>query len=124
MVLSTVLALFSGCVSTETGHSTAGVHLTADKIVSRYEKPVPLLANATRLVLQHNGQLLEDNVVNNTFRAKVNQHNVWVKVEDLDGSGRITVVTVQARGPVGSDITLAAELSKQIALQLMAGQSQ
>jgi hypothetical protein len=76
------------------------------------------------VVLQRNGKLLVDNVANNTFQAKVNQRNVWVKVADLDGSGKITVVSVQARGPVGGDVDLAAELSKQIALQLMAAQNQ
>jgi len=124
LALSTVLVLFSGCVSTETGHSAAGDPFAKDKIISRYEKPGPLLVNATRVVLRRNGQLLVDNVVNNTFQAKVNQRNVWVKVADLDGTGRITVVTVQARGSVGGDVDLAAELSKQIALQLMAGPNQ
>jgi hypothetical protein len=123
LALSGALVLFSGCVGTETGHSAAGMP-TKDKIVSRYEKPVAPLVAATRVVLQRNGQLLVDNVVNNTFQAKVNQRNVWVKVADLDGTGRITVVTVQARGSVGGDVDLAAELSKQIALQLMAGANQ
>jgi hypothetical protein len=114
-----VLALASGCVGTETGHSTAGWPLSKDTITSRYEKPVPLLAAATRTVLTRNGKLLVDNVVDNTFQAKVNQRNVWVRVSDLDG--KITVVSVQVRGDFGTDIDLASEISKQIALQLMAG---
>jgi hypothetical protein len=118
LALSAVLALASGCVGTETGHTTAGFP-SKDTITSRYEKPVPLLAAATRVVLTRNGKLLVDNVVDNTFQAKVNQRNVWVRVSDLDG--KITVVSVQVRGDVGGDIDLAAELSKQIALQLMAG---
>jgi hypothetical protein len=122
LALSTVLVLFSGCVSTETGHAVGGVPFTKDTITSRYEKPVAPLVNATRVVLTRNGKLLMDNVVNNTFQAKVNQRDVWVKVADLDG--KITVVSVQARGSMGGDIDLAAELSKQIALQLMAGPSQ
>jgi hypothetical protein len=117
-----VLALASGCVHTETGHETGGVPWTKDTITSRYEKPVAPLANATRVVLNRNGKLLVDNVVDNTFQAKVNQRNVWVKIADLDG--KITVVSVQARGPMGGDVDLAAEISKQIALQLMAGQNQ
>jgi hypothetical protein len=124
LAFSTILVLGSGCVGTETGHTTAAFWPNKDKIISRYEKPVPLLVNATRVVLQRNGKLLVDNVANNTFQAKVNQRNVWVKVADLDGSGKITVVSVQARGPVGGDVDLAAELSKQIALQLMAAQNQ
>jgi hypothetical protein len=118
-----MLVLFSGCVGTETGNTVGGFP-TKDKIVSRYEKPLPLLVAATRFVLQHNGKLLVDNVVDNTFEAKVNQRDVWVKVADLDGTGKITVVSVQARGSYGGDVDLAAELSKQIALQLMATQNQ
>jgi hypothetical protein len=122
MALSAVLVLASGCVSTETGKPVAGVPFTKDTIVSRYEKPLPLLVTATRTVLNRNGKLLVENVVNNSFQAKVNQRNVWVKVTDLDG--KITMVSVQARGSVGGDVDLAAEISKQIALQLMAEQNQ
>jgi len=121
LALSTVLVLASGCVGTETGHEVSGMPFTKDTITSRYEKPVALLANATRVVLSRNGKLSVDNVVDNTFQAKVNQRDVFVKVADLDG--KITVVSVQVRGPMGGDIDLAAELSKQIALQLMAGQN-
>jgi hypothetical protein len=117
LALSTALILTSGCVGTETGKPVFGVP-TKDTITNHYEKPVPLLVEATRVVLKRNGELLVDNVVNNTFQAKVNQHNVWVKVVDLDG--KITSVSVQARGPLGSDVDLAAQISTQIALQLTA----
>jgi hypothetical protein len=116
LALSTALMLSSGCINTETGKPVAGEPFTKDTIIDRYEKPVPLLVDATRTVLKRNGKLLVDNVVNNTFQAKIDQHNVWVKVADLDG--KITQVSVQARGPFGGDVDLAAELSKQIALQL------
>ena len=119
LALSAALVLSSGCVSTQTGHETAGFP-AKDTITSKYEKPVPMLTAATHDVLTRNGQMIVENIVDHTFQAKVNQHNVWVKVADLDG--KITVVTVQARGPMGGDVDLAAEISKQIALQLMAGQ--
>jgi hypothetical protein len=73
-------------------------------------------------VLNRNGKLLVDNAVNNTFQARVNQRNVWVRVADVDG--KVTQVTVQARSSMGGDVELAAEISKQIALQLMATQGQ
>ena len=73
-------------------------------------------------MLNRNGKLLVDDSVNNTFQARVNQRNVWVRVADVDG--KVTQVTVQARGSMGGDVELAAELSKQIALQLMATQGQ
>jgi len=111
-------ALLAGCVSTQDGHTTGGMPLTKDTITSRYERPVSQLTAATRLVLNQNGKMLVDNGVNNTFVAKVNQRNVWVKVSDVDG--KLTQVTVQVRTKVKGDVDLAAELSKQIALQLMA----
>ena len=121
LALSSALILSSGCVSTENGRSAFGVP-TKDTITNHYEKPVPKLVEATRVVLKRNGKLLFDNVVNNTFQAKINQHNVWVKVDDLDG--KITSVSVQARGPLGSDIDLASQISTQIALELTAEQHQ
>ena len=122
LALSTCLILLPGCISTEDGHSVAGWPITKDRIVSRYARPVAQLAAASRTVLNRNGKLLVDNAVNNTFEAKVNQHSVWVKVADVDG--RITEVTVQARGSMGGDIDTAAEISKQIGMMLVAGPSQ
>ena len=115
LALSTVLVLASGCVPTETGHEAGGLP-TKDTITDRYERPVPVLAAAVREVLKRNGKLLVDNVVDNTFQAKVNQRNVWVKVAAVDP--KVTAVYVQVRGNFGGDIYLASELSKQIALQL------
>ncbi len=117
-----MLVCFSGCVGTEDGHSTGGDPFSKDTIVSRYEKPVTPLAAATRVVLNRNGKLLVDNSVNNTFQAKINERNVWVRVSDVDG--KVTQVSVQARGSFGGDVDLAAEISKQIALQLMSGPGQ
>lgn len=122
LVCSVALLCLSGCVGTEDGHSTGGIPFTKDSIVSRYEKPVQPLANATRVVLSRNGKMIVDNAVNNTFEARINQRNVWVRVSDVDG--KVTQVTVQARGSMGGDVDLAAEISKQIALQLMASQNQ
>jgi len=83
---------------------------------SVYARPAQLTA-ATRTVLTRNGKLLVDNAVNNTFQAKINQRNVWVRVTDVDG--KVTEVSVLARTSMGDDVDLSAELSKQIALQLM-----
>ena len=116
LALSTMLVLASGCRHTEDGNNTVAVPLTKDTIPSKYEKPIQPVVNATREVLQRNGKLLIDNVVDHTFKAKVNQHTVWVKVRDLDG--KITEVDVQARGAWGGDVELAAELSKQIGMLL------
>jgi hypothetical protein len=51
------------------------------------------------------------------LQGKVNDCNVWLRVETVDP--QITQVTVQARTKWGnSDIDLAHELEKEIALQL------
>jgi hypothetical protein len=122
LFFAAALVCMSGCVGTQDGHSTGGDPFSKDTITSRYEKPVQPLAAATRVVLNRNGKMLVDNVVNNTFQARVNERNVWVKVSDVDG--KVSQVSVQVRGSMGGDVDLAAELSKQIALQLMATQGQ
>jgi hypothetical protein len=122
LALAACLALLSGCIGTQDGHSVAGVPFTKDRIVSRYARPVSELTAVTRVVLNRNGKLLVDNAINNTFEAKVNQHTVWVKITDVDG--RITQVTVQARGSMTGDVDTAAEISKQIGMMLVAGPGQ
>ena len=122
LALSTCLVLLPGCIGTEDGHSVAGVPFTKDRFVSRYARPVAQLAAATRTVLNRNGKLLVDNSVNNTFQAKINQHSVWVKIADVDG--RISEVTVQARGNMAGDADTAAEIKTQIGMMLMTGPSQ
>jgi hypothetical protein len=122
LVLSAALVLLPGCIGTQDGHSVAGMPLTKDTITSRYARPAAQLSAAARTVLNRNGKILVDNVVNNSFEAKVNQHRVWVKITDVDG--RITEVAVQARGSMAGDVDMAAEISKQIGMMLVAGQSQ
>jgi hypothetical protein len=95
---------------------------TKDRITSRYARPAAQLSVATRTVLNRNGKIILDNVVNNSFEAKVNQHRVWVKVTDIDG--RVTEVTVQSRGWMAGDVDTAAEISKQIGMMLVAGAGQ
>ncbi len=119
LALSVCLVVFSGCIGTQDGHSVAGMPFTKDKFTSRYQRPVAQLVAATRAVLNRNGKILVDNSVNNSFEAKVNMHKVWVRCADVDG--RVTEVTVQARGNMLGDADTAAEISKQIGMMLMAG---
>jgi hypothetical protein len=94
------------------------VPFTKDTITSRYEKPAPQLVAVARVVLNRNGKLLHDDSVNSSLEARINQHDVWVKVTDLDG--KVTEVAVQARGSATGDVDLAAEISKQIGMELVA----
>ena len=116
-VAFSALALFvSGCVSTPTGGSKVGVPFLKDSLTSRYPRSVEQLVAATRTVLTRLGKLSVDNVVDNTFQAKVNERNVWVKITKVDA--KTTELVVKVRTSMGADIALAAEIDKEIALQL------
>jgi len=116
-VALSALALFvSGCVSTPTGHSQAGVPLLKSTLTRRYPRSVEQLVAATRVVLTRNGKLSVDNSVDNSFQAKVNERDVWVKITKVDD--KVTELVIMVRKGLGADIDLAAELDKQIALQL------
>jgi hypothetical protein len=103
----------SGCVSTVDGRSQAGMPLTKDTIESRYERPVALIFNAAKEVLQLNGTLTSENTINHSLIAKIDTRTVWVAVEDVEP--KVSRVRVQARTKGGlGDIDLASEIDKQI----------
>jgi hypothetical protein len=79
------------------------------------------VSQATEAVLARMGKLISHDTINNYYEARVNQRSVYVHLENVD-NGNITQVSVQARTGVGADIQLAAEIDKQIALQLAAAQ--
>jgi hypothetical protein len=120
--------LAAGCVNTVTGGRTAGVPFIKDKIESRYERPADSVFQAAKQVISEDGVLVTEgtlygqtNAIGNivrTVKGKVNDRTVWVRVEQLDP--KITGVAVQTRTPAGgSDIDLAAEIDKQIAIRLV-----
>jgi hypothetical protein len=110
-------ALFvSACVSTPTGESKGGWPIGKDTSTSRYPRSVDQVVEAARFVLKHNGKLLRDNSVDNTFIAKINERDVYVKVTKVDA--KTTELVIMARGSMAGDIILATDLDKQIALQL------
>ena len=113
---------FTGCVKTADGHVKAGVPLSKDKIVSRYQRTVPQLMAASRVVLARLGQIEADNTVGNSLHARVNNRNVWVSVAEVPDDPQVTEVVVQARTKMGGDVDLASEISKQIAIQLAVAQ--
>ncbi len=115
------LAVFiSGCVETVDGRSQAGVPWVKDRVEGRYEVPAPRVFDAAKQVLAANGTLTGENTINHSLEAKVNQNTVFVHVETLDASKPLTHVIVQVRAKGGaSDIDLAHEIEKQIALKLV-----
>ncbi len=120
IILLTAAAMtvfFTGCVKTVDGHMKAGVPFIKDRIVSSYERPVAQIFAAAKEVIAANGTLNREDTINKTVEGKVNQRTVFVKVAEVDPN--VTQVIVQVRTKAGvSDIDLAAELDKQIALRL------
>ena len=116
----------TGCITTVDGHKEAGVPFRKDKIVSRYQLPLEQIFNAAKEVLAGEkgglGVLQAENRVNNSLVAKVNTRMVYVKVSEVEPN--INEIVVQVRTDAGwSDVDWAAEIDKQIALRLQAGQS-
>ncbi|MEK7686628.1 MAG: hypothetical protein AAB466_14530 [Verrucomicrobiota bacterium] len=115
--MSCLVVLFSGCYSTPDGHMRAGVPFVKDRIESRYERPVDQIFAAAKEVLKFNGTLYGENTVTKMLEAKIDTRTVWVKVDEVQP--KISRVVVQARRKGGtSDIDLASEIDKQIALRL------
>jgi hypothetical protein len=118
-LLTALAGIITGCVETVDGRSEAGVPFIKDTITGTYERSVPQVLAAARAVLNFNGKLTADNSVNNSLEAKVNQATVWVHVDQIDTVKPVSRVQVQVRNRAGgSNIDLAAEIEKQIALQL------
>jgi hypothetical protein len=123
ILLGAVLAS-AGCVSTVDDRKTAGVPFIKDRVEGRYERSVEKVAQAAKQVVTANGVLINESTLYDqtnavrTVEGKVNQRTVWVRIEWVDP--KITAVTVQTRtSGGGSDIDLAHEIEKQIALKLV-----
>lgn len=111
-----LIPAFTACVSTVNDGKKAGMPFTKDTIESRYQRSIDQLAVATREVLARNGTITSDDSVTRVVQAKINNRSVFVKLEELEP--QLTRVLVQVRAGAGGDVDLAAEIDKQIALQL------
>lgn len=119
-LLALLVCIGAGCVNTVDGRQQVGVPFIKDKKVALYERSPMEIWNAAKDVLNFNGRLYGEDVMQSTLEASVNTRTVWVKVEPVDGG--TTRVTVQARTKGGgSDLDLASDIDKQIALRLQSG---
>jgi hypothetical protein len=123
-LLATMLLAGVGCVDTVSGDKAPGVPFIKDKVEGRYERPLEQVFDAAKEVVKYNGTLIKESTLHTetntvkTIEGKVNQRTVWVRVESV--APKITGVAVQTRTPGGgSDIDLAHEIEKQIALKLV-----
>jgi hypothetical protein len=123
LAVAMMLALFTGCYSTQDNRTKVGMPMAKDKIESRYERPVETIFAAAKEVLRFNGTLYGENTISHTLEAKVDTRTVYVSVDEVEP--KISRVVVQARTKARmADIDLAAEIDKQIALKLAAGTKQ
>ena len=113
-----IVILTAGCVGTVSGTHSAAVSWGQDYMVGRYDRSVDQVYQASVQVVQTDGTLITEYVPHddtNTVRSlygKVNNENVWVRVEGIDP--QITQVTVQARSKWGTkDLDLVHELEKR-----------
>ncbi len=122
LTICTLALLVAGCVRTVDNRKMAGNPLTKDKIVRVYERPVLTTWVAAKDVLAANGTIIHEDVMQSTLTAKVDTRTVLVKVEAVDA--KMSRVTTQVRTKMrNSDLDLAGEIDKQIALRLATGQT-
>lgn len=122
-ILIGAVVVGAGCVSTVSDRKTAGVPFIKDRVEGRYERPLERVFQSAKDVIKKNGVLVNESTLYNetntvkTVEGKVNQCNVWVRVEAMDP--KVTAVIVQTRtSGGGTDIDLAHEIEKEIALEL------
>lgn len=119
-----VLIGAAGCVSTVNERSTAGVPFLKDKVEAVYPRSLEQVFAAAKEVMMDRGALINEGVLylnqTNSARAiegKVEKRKIWIRVEAVEAA--LTKVIVQARTTGGgSDMQLAAQLDKEIALKL------
>ncbi len=113
-----------GCVDTVSGRKTGGVPFIKDSVEGRYERPLDAVFNAAKDVVSAVGVLRNESILHGetntvkTVEGKINQRNVWIRVEGV--APNITSVIVQTRTSGGAtDIDLAHQVEKDIALKLV-----
>lgn len=121
VAISAVALVLAGCVRTIDGRREAALPLVKDRLVRVYERPVMQVWAAAKDVLNANGVIFSEDVMQSTVSARIDTKIVRVKTESIDPT--MTRVTVQTRTKSGgSDLDLAGEVDKQIALRLATGQ--
>ena len=124
LALVGVSLIGAGCVRTVTERTSFGVPFVKDSVEGRYERPLEQVFDAAKEVVKFNGALVSESTLHSetnlvkTVEGKVNQRSVWIRVEAMDP--KVTGVAVQTRTKGGAtDIDLAHEIEKQIALKLV-----
>jgi hypothetical protein len=121
VAISVLAFALTGCVSTVDGRKEVGVPLIKDRVVRIYERPVLQVWAAAKDVLNATGTIFSEDVMQSSVSAHVDAKIIRVKVESLDA--KTTRMTVQCRTKAGgTDLDLAGEVDKKIAIRLATGQ--
>ena len=118
-----IIVVATGCINTVSGTKTPAIWFGRDYVEGRYNRSVDQVYQASIAAIQADGTLITEYIphdeTNNvrSLYGKMNDNKVWIRVEAVDPT--ITQVTVQSRTKMGvSDIDVAHEVEKDIALQL------
>ena len=119
-----VVLITAGCVQTVSDTHTAAISFAQDRVEGRYPRSIDQVYQAAFTVINKNGTVITEFIPHDTtntvrsLQGKVNQCNVWVRVSE-ETDPKISSVVVEARTKWGdSNVDLAHELEKDIALQL------
>jgi len=122
-VLVGALVAAVGCVDTVTGRTHGGVPWIKDQVENRYERPVSQAFEAAKEVVKADGVLNSESILHSetnevkTVEGKINQRDVWIRVESLNP--QVTSVKVQVRTQAGgSDVDLAHQVASEITAKL------
>jgi hypothetical protein len=123
-VLAGVTLVTGGCVTTVSDTKAPAVTFGKDRVPGRYERSLDQVYRAAFAVVGNNGVIVREYIPHDTndnarsLQGRVDQCNVWIRVSSEEDP-KVTSVIVEARTKWGtSNIELAHELEKEIALQL------
>ncbi len=125
-VLAGAVIVATGCVHTVNDSSTGAIWFGNDQFEGRYQRTVDQVYGAAYSVVSHSGAVVSEYIPHDatneirSLQARVNNRNVWIRVESVTTAPVLTSIIVQARTRAGTrDELLAHELEKEIALALI-----
>jgi len=101
----------AGCVSTVSDTHSAAVTWSTDKINARYERSLDQVYAAAVTVIKNNGVVLTEYIPHDStnsvraLSAKVNNRNVWVRVEAVGFPPPPSPSSPSRPAPVGASAT-------------------
>jgi len=115
----------AGCVSTLDDSHTPAVWFGRDQFDEHFPHSVDQVYTAASIVVSRDGALLSEYIPHDTtnevrcLKARVNNCNVWIRVESRSSSPEVTALIVQARtaDSTGNPV-LANQLDTEVAIEL------